>query len=350
VNTASEQSDGEHSDSERFLLGAGIDAETIATARGDGTLPLLLAEIMFRPGVPRHTLEESAKLTGVDLDVVHGLWRSLGFADPDPSEATVSDEDITAALTLLKSVRGGDLDLALQQIRTATLSLSKAAEALADNFVTETMDGLEAGVDADTVAARVLADDEPGRVIRQMTHVLRHQMSAALRRARGDVAAGLDETVGFVDLVDYTKEVETLSPEEVAHLVERFEALTLDRIAAGGGRVVKLVGDAVLFHTPDAEVGAHLALDLVLHITADPDLLTARAGLARGPVARIQGDIYGPAVNRASRLAAFAEPGTVLAGADVVRSLGEGFATTARGSVVPKGLEEIDVFTIELAS
>jgi adenylate cyclase len=324
---------------------------TISAARRDGTLPLLVAEILFRPGVPRHTLDESAKLTGLDLDVVHGLWRSLGFADPGPNDTTVSDEDIAAAATLLGSVRGGDMERALQLIRTATLSLSKAAEALADNFVNEMMDALDAGADGETVAAQVLGDDEPGRVIRQMTHVLRHQLAAALHRARGNVAAGsLDDTVGFVDLVDYTKEVAARSQPAVALLVERFEALTLDRIAAGGGRVVKLVGDAVLFHTPDAEIGARIAIDLVQHISADPDLLGARAGLARGPVARIQGDIYGPAVNRASRLAAIADPGTIVAGNDVVRALGDGFVTTARGSVVPKGLDEIDVYTIEAVS
>jgi adenylate cyclase len=341
----------ERPDVERFLVGAGVDAGTIATARNDGTLPLLLAEIMFRPGVPRHTLEESSTLTSLDLHAVRGLWRSLGFADPVAGEATVSDEDIAAVATLLASVRGGDLERALQQSRTATLSLSKAAEALADNFVAEMMDALDAGVDGDTVAAQVLADDEPARVIRQMTHVLRHQVAAALRRARGHVADGsLDDTVGFVDLVDYTKEIAARSQPAVALLVERFEALTLDRVAAGGGRVVKLVGDAVLFHKHDTETGARIAIDLVNRITADPDLLAARAGLARGPVARIEGDIYGPAVNRASRLAAFAEPGTVLAGTDVVQSLGDGFIATPRGSVVPKGLDEVDVFTIEIAA
>jgi adenylate cyclase len=339
------------SDVERFLVGAGVDAETIATARGDGTLPLLLAEIMFRPGVPRHTLEESSKLTGLDLESSRGLWRSLGFTDPVPGEATVSDEDIVAVVTLLASVRGGGMERALQQSRTATLSLSKAAEALAGNFVTEMMEALDVGIDGDTVAAQVLVDDEPARVIRQMTHVLRHQIAAALRRARGEVAAGsLDETVGFVDLVDFTQEVAARSQPAVALLVERFEALTLDRIAAGGGRVVKLLGDGALFHTPDTEVAARIAIDLVQHISSDPDLLTARAGLARGPVARIQGDIYGPAVNRASRLTACAEPGTVLGSTDVVQSLGDGFIATPRGSVVPKGLDQVDVFTIKLAA
>jgi adenylate cyclase len=135
--------------------------------------------------------------------------------------------------------------------------------------------------------------------------------------------------------------------------VERFlvdAGIDADTIAAAGsGRVVKLLGDAVLFHTPDAESGTRIAIDLVHRITADPDLLAARAGLARGPVARIQGDIYGPAVNRASRLIAHAEPDTVLAGIDVVRSLGDHFVATPRGSVVPKGLDEVDVFTIEIA-
>ena len=95
-------------------------------------------------------------------------------------------------------------------------------------------------------------------------------------------------------------------------LVQRFEGLAADVVTAGGGRVVKTVGDEVLF-TADEPGGRRR--DRAGAVGADgrrrvvPDV---RVGLAHGEVLRSLGDVYGPTVNLASRLTAMAQPGTVL--------------------------------------
>jgi hypothetical protein len=66
---------------------------------------------MFRPGVPRHTIEESSQLIGLDVSAVRGLWRALGFADPDPNSPAVSDDDIAAGV-VDEMVGFGDLFVA----------------------------------------------------------------------------------------------------------------------------------------------------------------------------------------------------------------------------------------------
>ena len=58
------------------------------------------------------------------------------------------------------------------------------------------------------------------------------------------------------------------------------------------------------------------ALALVPACSGDPALPDACAELASGPIAEMEGDLYGDSVNRAARLVELAHPGTVLADAD----------------------------------
>ncbi len=95
-------------------------------------------------------------------------------------------------------------------------------------------------------------------------------------------------------------------------LVQRFEGLASDVVTAGGGRVVKTVGDEVLFTADAPAAAALIALELSEQMAVDDVVPDVRVGLAHGEVLRSLGDVYGPTVNLASRLTAMAQPGTVL--------------------------------------
>src|SRR6266446_10029006 len=99
-------------------------------------------------------------------------------------------------------------------------------------------------------------------------------------------------------------------------LVERFEALASDAVAARDGRVVKLVGDAVMFVAVDPSAACDIALTLLERFAGDP-AVTPRGGLAEGRLLARGGDYYGSAVNLASRLGELAVPREVLATAEV---------------------------------
>jgi len=140
-------------------------------------------------------------------------------------------------------------------------------------------------------------------------------------------------TVLFADLVGFTALSEALDPEQVKALVDRcFERLAQD-IEAFGGRVDKVVGDAIvaLFGAPVAhEDDAERAVRAGLRMQETIDGVAAevghpvrmRVGINTGEVlvgsvrAGREYTAMGDVVNTASRLQAAAEPGTVLVGPD----------------------------------
>ncbi len=138
-------------------------------------------------------------------------------------------------------------------------------------------------------------------------------------------------TVLFADLVGYTAMSESRDPEQVKNLVDtRFERLVSD-IDAFGGRVDKIIGDAIvaLFgapvaHEDDAERAVRASLRMQETLAAASRELgisvRMRVGVNTGEVLvgalRAGGDYtaMGDVVNTASRMQTAAAPGTVLVG------------------------------------
>jgi class 3 adenylate cyclase/tetratricopeptide (TPR) repeat protein len=138
-------------------------------------------------------------------------------------------------------------------------------------------------------------------------------------------------TVLFADLVGFTGLSEARDPEQVKNLVDTcFERLVND-IDAFGGRVDKIVGDAIvaLFgapvaHEDDAERAVRAALQMQRTLADLDDSLSVavrmRIGVNTGEVLvgalRAGGDYtaMGDVVNTASRLQTAAPPGEVLVG------------------------------------
>jgi class 3 adenylate cyclase/tetratricopeptide (TPR) repeat protein len=149
-------------------------------------------------------------------------------------------------------------------------------------------------------------------------------------RLRGDERRVV--TVLFADLVGYTSLSEARDPEQVKNLVDScFERLVAD-IDAFGGRVDKIIGDAIvalfgapLAHEDDAERAVRAALRMQHTLDRASNELGVsvrmRVGVNTGEVLvgalRAGGDYtaMGDVVNTANRMQAAAEPGSVLVGA-----------------------------------
>jgi len=103
-----------------------------------------------------------------------------------------------------------------------------------------------------------------------------------------------------------------LDDRELADVVRRFEEISHDIVTGLGGRVVKMIGDEVMFVVNDVADAARIGLDLADAYSDDELLSDVRVGLASGPVLLRDGDYFGPTVNLAHRIVNIGNPGTVL--------------------------------------
>jgi adenylate cyclase len=169
----------------------------------------------------------------------------------------------------------------------------------------------------------------------------RHLQVAARRRlvrTDGDDTTGV--VVGFADLVGFTSLAQQVTDEELAHVVDQFERLAFDVVVAGGGRVLKMIGDEVMFLVEDPFAAAEIALGLAEASRDAAELSDVRVGLALGPVLEREGDAYGPTVNLASRITAIAYPGSVVVSPELRAAL-EGDDTYTFRAMRPRFLKHI---------
>ena len=115
----------------------------------------------------------------------------------------------------------------------------------------------------------------------------RHLQAAARRRLlRSEGEDGHGMVVGFADLVGFTALAQQVTDEELAEVVDQFERLAYDVVVAGGGRVLKMIGDEVMFLVEDPVAAAEIALGLADASRDAAELSDVRVGLALGPGAR----------------------------------------------------------------
>jgi adenylate cyclase len=269
-----------------------------------------------------------ASTAGLPYEITVHLWTALGFPAPATNEDTFTDFDLEALSTLRRLIDQGlaDADTAILFARVLGSSMARIAEA---EVGLET-DGRPGALDRVQFADALLSSSDNlfDHVADLLVYVWRRHLQAAVRRslaAERLSASGIvvPLAVGFADLVGYTALSQQISDEALAHLVTRFEETAHNTVTGGGGRVVKMIGDEVMFVVEDLAEAARIALTLA-DVFADDDVLSdVRVGLASGPVLIQEGDYFGRVVNLASRLVNVAYPGTVVVSEEVHDALAD---------------------------
>ena len=256
--------------------------------------PLLLG------GTPHLNRGEVADLAGVPLEVAEQLWRLLGFPRTSDEDVAFTDADVEAlrhARELMElGVIGPDSQAAL--VRTWGRSYARLAEWQAT---------LLADVDPDAE----LADSLLPRIESLQSYTWRRHLASAAARANTLDAGGTTTRIAvcFVDIVGYTSRSKELDEADLVGWLEHFESAATDLVVEHGGRIIKTIGDEVLFVADRAEDAAEAAL---LMTEQEEPFPAVRAGVAYGDVVSRLGDVFGPTVNIAARLTSLARPGTVL--------------------------------------
>lgn len=306
----------------RFLAGVGrlFNGAVVRHLAGDAPLDEAVEEIVL--GAPRrYTRSELADTAGLDLDDASRLWRALGFAEVADDDMLFTDRDLSAIRLMTGLTEAGVLEPEVREAvaRAVAQSMSRLAE-----WQVGMLRRLLEGADADLtpqqslqVAAAVIPALEE-----LQSYVWRRHLAATVHRMMATpngnhmTAPSAGDTVtlvvGFADMVGFTRTTRRRSVDELGEMIERFGSVTTDVIAGGRGRIVKTVGDEVLFVADDAATGAAIALGLQDRVRTEPSLPALRIGLAAGEVLLRYGDVYGEVVNIASRLTGHARPDTVL--------------------------------------
>ncbi|ORC15621.1 cyclase [Rothia nasimurium] len=295
---------------------------------------------------------EVADEAGMPLLTARKIWRSLGLPNSKDDDTFFTHADSKALEAVNSLVSKGKLT------EEAALSITRSVGQMMDRMVVWQVEALVEdmvinGGLTDTEARGELLNLLP-RLIGDLEDITvygyrRMLNSAILRLALRDEGDGTDladsdlplaRGVGFVDLVSYTSLSREMNERNLARLVKNFEQRCAEVIAVGGGRIIKTVGDEVMYLVESPEDGARIALTLSKLISEDPRLPEARVSFVWGRVLPRLGDIYGPTVNLASRLVALTEPGVVLTDA----STAEALEHDRRFVLIPQGVRNVRGF------
>jgi adenylate cyclase len=275
---------------------------------------------------------EVAAGAGLSLLSARKLWRALGFPNFGDEDVAFTERDQAALSNVVDLVRSGKLT------EEAAISVTRSIGQMTDRMVVWQIEALvedmvhEQGV-TDAVARKRLVNELPALVDaleEMLVYSWRRQLNAGVQRLAVRAEAGLQASeegregdeddaplplaraVGFADLVSYTSLSRRMNEKTLARLVQRFENKCAEIISVGGGRLVKTVGDEVLYIAETPAAGAEISLALAHAFTEDEILPEARVAMVWGRILSRLGDIYGPTVNLAARLTTLADPGTVL--------------------------------------
>ena len=291
-----------------------------------------LIELLLFGEAPSMTGPEVAERAGIPFEQARERWRSLGFTSVPEDEVAFTNADLRALqqTETLRALGLADEDTELALIRTIGRSFARLAE--------WQLDVLGRAVDLEHTTLKELGElyGEVAPVIEDVSQYVwrRHTLSAAsralLRPNTGEGEEGPLLAVGFADIVGYTSRSRTLRTDQLAEMIDGFEARALETITEHGGRIIKTIGDEVLFVADTARDGALIALELAERHVEDDEFPELRVGVAYGPVLARLGDVFGPVVNIAARLTSTVRPGRVMVDRAMAEALEEDGAFRVR--------------------
>jgi adenylate cyclase len=242
----------------------------------------------------------------------------------------------TTTMLALNIAVGGTMVFTLLALfakqRSDALSALRAEQARAENLLLN-------------ILPRSIADR-----LKLDTHTIADQFSSA--------------SILFADVVDFTPLSEHLAPADVVglldHLFSHFDTLA-ERY---GLEKIKTIGDCYMVAAgvptprPDhARAVVQMALDMVEAMRSSDDVghfgLEIRVGVNSGPVVagvigtkRFLYDLWGDAVNTASRMESHGSPGRIQITRGTYDLLGDEFECEPRGTITVKGKGEMEIWHV----
>jgi adenylate cyclase len=325
------------------LSADGVPAGELKAAVAENRLALLPVDRVLGG---RYTATEIEERFDVPAALMIRFRRLLGLPEPARDDRVFGDEDVAAGrATAMFLETGLDEDAIVEITRVLGEGMARLAATSTAAFVEAF---LKPGDSEYAVAQRFAALAE------QLTPALEPVLDAAFRqhlrdsvgrgmlgsaeREAGQLAGAQETVVCFADLVGFTRLGGEVEVQELGSVARRLARLAAD-LAEPPVRLIKTIGDAAMFVSPDAGPLVDVALSLVDAVQA-AELPSLRAGIATGPAFLRSGDFYGHSVNLASRVTGVARPGSVLCTQEVHDAAPDGFEWSFAGRFRLKNVSE----------
>ncbi len=232
---------------------------------------------------------------------------------------TQADADAVAKVAAVVDSGAIDFDMAVNLTRAVGQTMARLADWEVATLISrvEELEASDEATGSRLGSALRIVEEVNGPFETLLTYAWRRHLAAAVARVE---AMGANEedlhtvalTVGFADIVAFTELSNRLDEDRLGDLIELFETRCHDVVLALGGRVIKSIGDSVLFVTESAEAAIEAAEGIINVVGRDKRMPDVRVGLASGSVIMRLGDVFGPPVNLAARLTAVARRNRVI--------------------------------------
>ncbi len=267
------------------------------------------------------------------------------MAAPDPDERIFGDEDVEAARVFQRMrLAGLPEDALLEVTRVLGSGLAQGAEAMrmavARWLIPQGVDEYELSLRSVQAARELLPLTAPLLQYTLKVHMrdqLRNQQYGGLELREGLSPNMRQVYVGFSDMVGFTRLGELIEMEELGQVLGKLTNLARDSVRPPT-RLVKTIGDAVMFVGPAPDALVETVLSLTEHVEEER-LPPIRSGLAAGVALSRDGDWYGPPVNIASRVTGVARAGSVLATLEMRDAARENYSWSPAGEWDLKGVK-----------
>ncbi len=331
------------------LVEAGAQEWEVRRATTLDDLFRLSGDVGNRPLGERVSLRTVADAAGIPLETAVGFLQTGGLAvgDVDAPDWYTSDVEWMRAADAAVAIFGKEAVLAL--MRRAGVAMSQLSTAASSAFrvnLGETGDREQPMTIIErNIGTRPLID----LLLDVVAQLYRYHSRLSFRD--DSVAAGRFSevrhlSVGFVDLASSTELGATLFGPDLARAVTDFESVANRVTVRHGARIVKTIGDEVMFCALDAAAVCRSALALVEYCAGHETFASARGAVATGDVLEHEGDCYGPVVNRAARFAGAAPDGSVMVDAETVEALTPDLCAEPHPAVEHRGLGVVGWYSV----
>jgi adenylate cyclase len=342
----------------RTLEQEGFTLEELREAAAHDRLALLPVERVLAGEGKLYTREELAEQTGLDLDFLDEAARALGMPVREPGERAITEEELELSRNAKALLDAGlSPESFLELTAVMSRSMQSIAASLSDTFGQTFLRAGDTERDLGLRYAEALRNLGP-LAAPTLQHMLNLRLREEMREAvisqaelqSGRLADSLPVTVGFVDIVGFTKLGEDVAPEDLGAVVRSFERAVAAAVEAPV-RLVKTIGDAAMLVAPEPRPLVDAVLALVERSREDDGSPMLRGGVASGEALPRAGDWYGRPVNLAARLTGFARRGSVVASSEVRDAAPDGYDWSAAGSRRFKGVKgSVDVYRVRPAA